>query len=240
MADIPINNPVANAGVDLNASVDMGANMIPPQPSGMSEEEALDLIKQGQAESEANLPGITNGGEMPKIITGGGMGLDESPVGMDAGVMGGEPNPAMAQAPGIETTEAAGVPDMNFQGEGGGSANNTIEATPSAMPLPGQEIAPPPVAPMPDFGAMPPASPEVAPAGDNTAMDSVANVQTSSATVQPDATIPESTNGLAQMPQVAGDGTMSTPANPSSFQVPGAVGSGLSDPGAFKIPGIHT
>ena len=241
MTDIPMNNPVAaSTDANPNSNVDMGANMIPPQPSGMSEEEALDLIKQGQAEAEASLPGITDGGEMPKIITGGGMGLDEAPVGMDVGATSGEPNPAMAQTPGVEATEAVGVPEMNFQGEGGGSVNNPIEAASSAMPLPGQEIAPPPVAPMPDFGAMPPTNPDMAQAVDNTAVDSVANIQTSSATVQPDATIPENTNGLPQMPQVAGDGMMATPANPSSFPMPGAVGSGLSDPGAFKIPGIHT
>ena len=113
------------------------------------------------------------------------------------------------------------------------------------MPLPGQEIAPPPIAPIPDFGTMPPATPEVPPV--ESAAPAVEAAQMSSATVQPDVNIPVSdgsANGVPQMPQVVGGdnvGNIGTVTN--TFQTPSPTvdtSSSSSDPGAFKIPGIHT
>ena len=219
------------AGTDQNMMGGMGANMVPtPQTSDISEEDALNMIKQGQAESGANMAGL-EGGELPKIITGGGMGIGEVPTGMGAGA-GSEMNPATAQTPGVGSMEAAGVPDMNFQGGNDGGA--AVEQ--SAMPLPGQEMAPPPIAPMPDFGAMPPTV--------NT-VPTPEPVQAPSVTVQPDMNASASdlaTGGagaLPQMPQVGGSGEVNSPISAGAFLVPDS-GSSSSDPSAFKIPGIHT
>ena len=238
----------AGAGVDTSAGVGsgpnmagMGASMVPTTPSqasDLSEEDALNLIKQGQAENNASMTGLAEGGELPKIITGGGMGIGEVPVGTDAGVSGGDMNPAAAQTPGMGSTEAAGVPDMNFQsGNEGG-----VGTTQSAMPLPGQEMAPPPIAPMPDFATMPPTT---------NAAPTPAPTQAPDVTVQPDmnASASDLTTGgagvLPQMPQVGGSGdmTVASPIEAGAFQMPSTAtesGSTSSDPSAFKIPGIHT
>jgi hypothetical protein len=225
-----------NVGDTMNAGANMGPGMVPTAAaSDMSEEEALSLIQQGKQGTEANMPNPQEMSETPKIITGGGMGSGEQPGGFDV-------NPAMAQTPEVGATEATGIPDMNFQGTG--NVGDAPAGAPSAMPLPGQEIAPPPMAPMPDFGAMPPATPVVPPVGGAT--PAVELAQMSSATVQPDMNIPaggDSANGLPQMPQVVGGdnmGTMGTAVN--TFQTPNPMSgsSTADDAGAFKIPGIHT
>lgn len=223
-----------DAGAAANPGVDMSPSMVPQAAvSDMSEEEAMNLIQQGKQDAEASMPTQQESGEPPKIITGGGMGLGEQPEGFDM-------NPAMAQAPEVGATEAAGIPDMNFQGADAVSGS-PVEA-PSAMPLPGQEIAPPPMAPMPDFGAMPPATPETLPV--ENAAPAVEPMQVPSATVQPDMNMPSdgSASGLPQMPQVVGGDNMGTMGTvPNAFQTPNPVNnSPAEDPGAFKIPGIHT
>lgn len=225
-----------NAGGAVNAGVNTGPGVVPTAAGpDMSEEEALSLIQQGKQETETNIPSSQGGGEPPKIITGGSMGFSEQTESFSM-------NPAMAQAPEVGATEAVGVPDMNFQGAGNISSG-PVEA-PSAMPLPGQEIAPPPMAPMPDFGAMPPATPEVPPVGSTA--PAVEPAQMSSATVQPDMSMAAgggSMSGLPQMPQVVGGdnmGAMGAAANTFQTPNPTSGSSAVEDAGAFKIPGIHT
>ena len=164
--DVPQGNPMAG----------MMGGVTPAASAVNEEEEAMSIIKAAQAEANAPLPGITTGGELPKITpTGGSVGY-ESPMGVEA-------NPAMSNAPAVGAApEMGGVPEMNFganadeelpagapsamsMGMTNELAGATTEAeqspmgmTPEAnpMPMPGQDTLPPPPTPMPDFGAMPP------------------------------------------------------------------------------------
>lgn len=208
-----------------------------PAEQGMTEEEAMNLIKQGQAEAQADLPGMPANGELPKIIPTGGGGLgEELPTG------GAEANPAMGAAPGMGMTEASGVPEMNFQAGEVGAA----PAVPSPMPMPGQEIAPPPMTPMPDFGAMPPVQ-MAQPMPQMSQMSQVAEAsmgvpqvgntipapQASEPVPMPDVTVMPDMNAqmatMGSLPQVPEAPVAQAPAQ----EVP-------ADPTAFKIPGIHT
>ncbi|MBR3318972.1 hypothetical protein IKG06_00500 [Candidatus Saccharibacteria bacterium] len=230
----------AGAGLDnnqgANVETTMGSNMIPSATnSDISEEDALNMIQQGKQAAGVDAAVPKESDETPKIITGGGMGFGGQTE--SAGM-----NPAMIQTPEVGMTEAVGVPDMNFQGVG--SVNEGSTEAPNAMPLPGQEIAPPPMAPMPDFGTMPPATPEI-PKVENAA-PSVEPAQMSSVTVQPDMSVPvsdNSLNGIPQMPQVVGGdnvGNLGSMANTLQTPNPAVGNNSSSDPGAFKIPGIHT
>ena len=240
-------NSTGDAGTQASAGVGASEAVMTPAPNpGMSEEEALNIIKQGQEAAEA--PSVLPAdGEMPKIITGTGAGFSDIPAGTGDDIMNMEANPAMAQAPSIGETEIAGVPEMGFQ-----TGNDSgVQVEPSAMPMPGQEMAPPPVAPVPDFGTMPPTTVET-PSVESTATPNLSVAQASSATVQPDMNVTVSASAvgdigagaLPQMPQVVGadmNTTMTTGAN--TFQapsVPAIDNSSSDDPGAFKIPGIHT
>ncbi|MBQ1528542.1 hypothetical protein IIZ77_02765 [Candidatus Saccharibacteria bacterium] len=258
--DVPQGNPMAGV---------MGGTT--PAPVSNEEEEAMRIIKEAQAEANTSLAGITPGGELPKIIpTGGGLGY-ESPAGMEV-------NPAMSNAPAVGMTpEMGGVPEMNFGAEnmagevpsGMPSAmsmgvNNELAGAPTApesnpMPMPGQDILPPPPTPMPDFGAMPPSGvpmgmPSAVPAGGEQGLNPTPvenTVPVPTPAPEPDvrvgvdaslATVPtiDVSSGLPQMPQVAGapaglDGSQSSPQVVNSMS-----DSSASDPSAFKIPGIHT
>ena len=148
--DVPQGNPMAGIGT-----------MPTPTPPVDEEEEAMKIIKEAQAEANAPLPGITPGGELPKIIPGGGMAISETSVGM-------EQNPAMSNAPAVGMTpEMGNVPEMNFGAEeapAGAPSAMSVDVTnglagvseTNPMPMPGQDTLPPPVLPTPDFGAMPP------------------------------------------------------------------------------------
>ncbi len=225
--DVPQGNPMAGIGA-----------MPTPAPSVNEEEEAMNIIKAAQAEANAPLPGMTPGGELPKIITGGGMTIDEQPVGMDQ-------NPAMGSAPAIGAApEMGGVPEMNFGAEeapaGAPSpmsmnmtselAGATPEPNPNPMPMPGQDTLPPPVTPMPDFGAMPPSGMLMGSEQGVGAMP-VENtipvpepVPMPDVTVQPDMNAPIAAMSLPQVPETPVVQVSEAPADPS----------------AFKIPGIHT
>ena len=192
-------------------------------PAGPNQDEidALNIInqaKQGQEET----PSLTLNGELPKIVpTGGSLGYD-SPAAVSA-TGGTMMNPAMAQAPGVENMPAVNdAPNLNFgqvQGMGAPAGMPTEGAMPSegmtpnegtmaqqpmvqpiqaGMPMPGQELAPPPMTPTPDFGAMPP-------------------VQTNPTPMAPDMT------QMAQQPMA--QPTMPTPMaptqDPGAFQIPG-------------------
>ena len=234
-ADVPQGNPMAGmpegeAQAALGAQMMAGAGQAEQAPAqqpvdtGMSEEEALNLIRQGQAEANAALPGL-NGGELPKIIPGGGMTINETPVGA---------NPAAEAAPSVGMSE----PSAMSMGEPMGSAPMQTGPAPmtpmptTPMPMPGQEMAPPPMTPMPDFGAMPPAMPSVpdmpAPAAPTENVVPVPSV--SEPVAMPDVTVqPDMNAQIAEMglPQV-----QEAPAAPAP-EAP-------ADPSAFKIPGIHT
>jgi len=218
-AEVPQGNPMAALGAQMMAGAGQMGQAPAEQPAanaGMTEEEALSVIKQAQAEANATLPGMPANGELPKIIpTGGGLGY-ESPMGA---------NPAAEAAPSVGMSEpsAMGVEMSN------------------PMPMPGQEMTPPPVLPTPDFGAMPPTMPSAMPA-----MPSMPGMPMSAGTpampaenvvpapvapgpvAMPDVTVQPDMNA-----QIAEMGLPQVPEAPSMPEAP-------ADPSAFKIPGIHT
>jgi len=251
--------------------------------SADDEQAAMDIIKQAKSESETSNLGLGTDGELPKIVPGGSsFGGGTSTVGEDE-MTSPDLNPAMSNAPGIgQSLEGGDVPDMNFgtgntvgligddastssagnmpgadataSGVPGGLPNVTPE--PNPMPMPGQEMAPPPVLPAPDFGSMPPIetkventipapSPEPAPAAEPSVRVGVDEGLASTATISP--------SGIPQMPAVGGvpsplDANMSNEnvgmqtgvGNFQSNQQIADSMNGPSDPSAFKIPGIHT
>lgn len=206
-AEVPMGNPAAALGAQMMAGAgQMGAEPVVPQPvdTGMTEEEAMNLIKQGQAEAEAALPGMPADGELPKIIpTGGGLGY-ESPAGSP---MGGEAPMASEGA----------MPSASSMG--------------SPMPMPGDEMAPPPVPPVPDFGAMPPSVPE---------MPSVPTMPAENVVPVPSAPEPVAMPDVTVQPDMGADlSAMSLPQVQENV-VPAAAPEAPADPSAFKIPGIHT
>ena len=256
--NVPQGNPMAGV---------MGG-VAPAAPAVNEEEEALNIIKAAQAEANAPLPGITTGGELPKITPMGGSVGYESPMGMEA-------NPAMSNAPAVGATpEMGGVPEMNF----GANADEELPAgAPSAMsmgitselagasvgteqsptgmtseanpmPMPGQDTLPPPPTPMPDFGAMPPSEMPTSGEQGMNPMPAENTIPTSVSAPGPDvrvgvdeslATTP-TVDVLSGLPQMPQ--VVGAPAGLGSFQSPQqmANNSSASDPSAFKIPGIHT
>ena len=134
------------------------------------------------------------------------MTVNEEPVGVESntGAMGG----ALGVAPMGESQ----MPSVN------------------PMPMPGQEMTPPPVTPMPDFGAMPPEMPMVGGAmpgvGATMPVENTIPVPEPVAVpevaVQPDMNAGVVAAGLPQVPEA-----------PVAPETP-------ADPSAFKIPGIHT
>ena len=249
------------SAMGMNAGQQM-ASQAPQMPAVNEEEEAMNIIKQAQAEANAALPGMPANGELPKIITGGGMGINDTMTsGPMPGMGGGTPvapnptsanpmeaNPAMMSAPAVGS-EAAGVPEMNFgmQGAAGmptvpimsgmGAAPDMGAASDAGamnpMPMPGQEM--PPVPPMPDFGSMPPA----AEMPSMPAMPSAPEMST--APVENTIPVPEP----VPMPDVTVQPDMNAGiaemALPQVQEAPAAaVDTASSDPSAFKIPGIHT
>ena len=149
--------------------------------------------------------------------------------------------------------ETAAGPQVNTQDvykvEAGAVPTGGFNAVSGPMPMPGQEMVPPPVAPMPDFGAMPPATPEMSPVPD---MAMTANesyiapagkvipvppaptpepepIPVPDVTVQPDVNAQIAGMGL---PQVV-EAPVAAPVAPTAPEAP-------ADPSAFKIPGIHT
>ncbi len=253
--DVPQGNPMAGIGT-----------MPTPAPAVNEEEEAMNIIKAAQAEANAPLPGMAPGGELPKIITGGGMTIDEQPVGMDQ-------NPAMSNAPAVGAApEMGGVPEMNFGAEeapaGAPSAMSMSMASdlmgatagPNQMPMPGQDTLPPPVTPMPDFGAMPPSGMPMGGEQGVGAMPVENTIPVPEAAPAPDvrvgvdaslATTPTiDASGMPQMPAVAGAGGLGNEAvgmqtGAGNFQSQEQVSNSMNnsepnDPSAFKIPGIHT
>lgn len=131
---------------------------------------------------------------------------------------------------------------------------NGIES--SAMPMPGQEVLPPPVLPTPDFGAMPPS---VEPVGTGVAEPVSSPVPDVSVGVDAGlASVPTvDAAGLPQMPQVVGvpqapvmqalgNEAVGMQTGVGNFQSQEQISNSMnndgnsSDPSAFKIPGIHT
>ncbi|MBR3320088.1 hypothetical protein IKG20_02180 [Candidatus Saccharibacteria bacterium] len=226
-----------------NAGQPQAASMQQPVETGMTEEEALDVIKQAQAEANAALPGMPENGELPKIVpTEGSLGY-ESPIG--AGV-----NPAAEAAPSVGT-------DLNASAPAG------ISAEPGPMPMPGQEMAPPPVLPQPDFGTMPPtempdATPPVMEQQVGNTVPVPETVPTPDVTVMPDMNAPitamntpSSAAELPQMPMVGGapagfgNEAVGMQTGMGNFQSQQQITDSMNsdapaDPSAFKIPGIHT
>lgn len=216
---------------------------------------AAEVASSSQTSSE-------NGGFPPIIQTGGSLGY-ESPSMMGNtmnGMMGMEGNPAMMSTPNMTgAPEANNVPDMNFGNDMNGgmmpqmgqvpapAPMETMSPVENTMPMPGQDMTPPPVLPQPDFGEMPPAVPPMQDMGVMQAQNTmpVSNPEPaptdSAVTVQPDLEVSTPTvdsMGLPQMPAVQGTDMMGTP----GMQASTAVGNdnNSSDPSAFKIPGIHT
>ncbi|MBQ8996821.1 hypothetical protein IJ095_02225 [Candidatus Saccharibacteria bacterium] len=100
-----------------------------------------------------------------------GQPMGEPMMGMQAGM-----NPALMQAPGIEGMQApTDMPAMDYNMAGMGATAPTLSpmgqpmmaqpadmaVQPGVLPMPGQELTPPPATPTPDFGAMPPAMPQM-------------------------------------------------------------------------------
>lgn len=174
------------------------------------------------------------GNEFPPIVqTGGSLGY-QAPE---------NANPAMMQAPQMSemSSGANDVPNMNF---GGGTdmgmmnSGMSPEMNPSqemsgnmsgneaaGLPMPGQEIAPPPVAPMPDFATLPPV--QGAEMGQGV---SGMEAQTGGAGM----------SDLGVMTPMNGGNPLNSsavvPAFGNAVQQPGAANP--QDPGAFKIPGM--
>lgn len=260
-------------GIQVGTNGPAGPQVDTQDVEKMEEEEALNTIHQAQAQAQAEMPTLPSlNGELPKIVpTGGSLGY-ESPSeqgiissGEGTGSMGAgaQLNPAMAQTPEVASSETAGVPDMNFQagGMGAAGAGQTdvnaemnpmgmgnegamgVTPEPNPMPMPGQEIAPPPVLPAPDFGTMPPTdTPSVAPIENVVPVPEP--VPTPDVTVMPDMNAPISAmndaNGVPQMPKVVNGQDVSD--LPFGQSIMGNISNvnGGGDPSAFKIPGIHT
>lgn len=251
--DVPQGNPM----------VGLMGGMMPPAPAAPAaneEEEAMNIIKAAQEEANAALPGMPANGEMPKIITGGGMGINDTMI--SEATPGGEVNPAMNNTPAMGAPEMGGVPEMNFGA--GNMAGGAMAGTPSMapmgmmsdsmgasvvaspmgmtpepnpMPMPGQETLPPPPTPMPDFGAMPPSGVSV----ENT-------IPVPTPAVEPDvrvgvdaslATAPTvDVSGMPQMPQVmgapvlagSGNEAVGMQAGAENFQGAPQMASGVSEP----------
>ena len=189
--------------VDVPQGNPMSGVIGPSASSANDEEEAMNIIKAAQEEANAPLPGVTPGGELPKIIPGGGMTIDEQPVGMgDASVGAGNPPAGM-----------------------------TLE--PNPMPMPGQDTLPPPVLPTPDFGAMPPSDTVVPGGmempGAGASVQSMMPVENTipvpepvampNVMVQPDMNAGVIAAGLPQVPEAPA--VPETPADPSAFKIPG-------------------
>ena len=160
----------------------------PEEPAGGSVNPAGASVVSGGTEMPG--AGAANGNEFPPIIpTGGTLGY-QSPATMTGDIQGGmqsnpemqvingEPMPMGMQAPEMGQANPVAMPtqeaDMGMNINPGGMPAQGLgaEANPAAMqapvlPMPGQELAPPPMAPMPDFGTLPPvqevpsANPEV-------------------------------------------------------------------------------
>ena len=181
----------------------------PEQQDGMSEQEAMNLIKQAQTESA--IPGLPENGELPKIITGGGMSSLE-----EESKFGGE-NPAAMAAPEVGTVE------------------------PSVLPMPGQEITAPPVLPTPEFGTMPPSietpNPTVMPDVNSVPqLPQMPQVQ-----VQPDENMLNAAAQTSVQYGNEAVGMQTGAGNfQSNQQITENLNSDSTDPNAFKIPGIHT
>ena len=262
MIDDALNEPLpGEGGIQVGAETPNGPQVNTQDVEKMEEVEALNVIKQAQAEANAPLPGMPANGELPKIIPGGTVGYEEP-----AGAGG---NPAMISTPSMNgMSEVGGVPEMSFGGgnemNGGMGMMNQAPMTGSMgmgamnpMPMPGQEMTPPPVLPQPNFGEMPPAMPAEATIPVPEPAPAMPNV-----TVQPDASMAQpvnhgmvnapmmGANGLPQMPTVEGapmgygNEAVGMQTGVGNFQSPEQMASNMneasSDPSAFKIPGIHT
>ncbi len=106
---------------------------------------------------------------------------------MNAGVVGGT-----AVGGGMtDGTPMGGMADGAMTGQMGGEMAGQV------LPMPGQELAPPPMTPTPEFGTMPPGMPEM----------------------QPMPTMPQVDAGVAMQGGMAQD--MTTQAQPGAFQIPG-------------------
>ncbi len=261
MIDDALNEPLpGEGGIQVGMNGPAGPQVDTQDVEKMEEQEALNTIHQAQAQAQAEMPAIP-AGELPKIVpTGGSFGY-ESPSEQGMGMAGMQMNPAMMQTPGMVSPDASGVPDMNFQNGGmsdaggmgigmntTGMGNEGFVGAPESnpMPMPGQEIAPPPVLPAPDFGTMPPTDvPNVAPI--ENVVPTPEPVPTPDVTVMPDMNAPitamnnDAVGGIPQMPKVVnGQDVSDLPFGQSIMGNLANNGGGGGDPSAFKIPGIHT
>ena len=218
---------IAGPGMMGGVAPELGPNpTMLANPNGPSQDEieAMNIINQAK-QGTGETPSLsTNNGELPKIVpTGGSLGYD-SPAASgqaDAGISapGVTLNPAMAQAPGVENMPAVNdVPTMNFGQPAAGmptpEGSNAVVMPNSGMvpemnagagplPMPGQELAPPPMTPTPDFGAMPP-------------------VQAAPTNLAPDMTQGMGIGAnIGVTPTMPAPQPMPAPQDPGAFQIPG-------------------
>ncbi|MBQ6320940.1 hypothetical protein IJI17_01815 [Candidatus Saccharibacteria bacterium] len=126
------------AGEALAGST-QGVNL---QPTGApaAEQPATDYGKMIDAALAEPMPGEVGATGVAETAQG-------APMGQDMGMA----NPAMMQAPDVEGMQApADVPAMDY-----GAMPAEAQGV-GTLPMPGQELTPPPMTPAPDFGAMPP------------------------------------------------------------------------------------
>lgn len=183
----------------------------------------------GDNPASAAAPGVSEGPEENHLP-----GLDFSnPVGMN------EDEPAIAQNNNSYIIEPASEPQSTEQNTAS-MPSATLEPKPQGMPLPGDEILPPPPTPPVDFSAV--KAEEVAPQ-----VEPVVSQPLSAPAIQQNPVVQEPTTVVNQgpgLPQVDQSilGNESIPA-PTSFQQPQptvqpvAQPAPVNDPGAFRIPG---
>ncbi|MBR3256852.1 hypothetical protein IKG02_01000 [Candidatus Saccharibacteria bacterium] len=166
---------------------------------GVSEDQTL-----GTPNGNAGMGGFGLVGGVPeRSEVAGGSGVPDV-SGVSAGVNGGE-TAGGAGIAGIAGGVSEGVGDMG-----------------AGLPMPGQEIVPPPIAPMPDFGSLPPVR-GVPEAGVQGGAGFGAGASVGAGGAETSVGVGGAQGGMA----------------PVLPEVPGTTGdSGAPNPGAFKIPGM--
>ena len=252
MVGAPAPQPVVGGGDNLGSLSSLGAksavdesvmNELKNLPNG-SESSAVPLGKDYNdipAPSEAGgeraylndnpasaaAPGVNEGPEENHIP-----GLDfNNPVSMA------EDEPSMANNSYIIDSKPVEPPTQEIS-----SAN--LEPKPQGMPLPGEEILPPPPAPPVDFGAVKAeeAIPQAETATPQTPLTPVEPVVQQNPVVQESTTVVNQGPGLPQVDQsILGNESIPAPAPPQQPQPtvqPVAQPAPANDPSAFRIPGM--
>jgi len=133
MGEMPSGVSAGMTGVQTGGEMQAGSGALAEQP-------ATDYGKMIDAALAEPMPGEVGATGVAETAQG-------APMGQDMGMA----NPAMMQAPGVEGMQApADVPAMDY-----GAMPAEAQGV-GTLPMPGQELTPPPMTPAPDFGAMPP------------------------------------------------------------------------------------